>query len=106
MRSRKVLRCSPLRGLLFGEQVVLERLDAVVERLHRVEVTVDDDVEQAVHQRADAVLLAAELVEPLGHLVDVELRRQPHRDQPAWQHERGDAVHVEHRRGSSAGSVA
>ncbi len=42
------------------------RLDAVVERLHRLEVAVDDDVEQAVHQRADAVLLAAELVEALS----------------------------------------
>ena len=57
------LQASP--RVVVREEVVLDRLDAVVEGLHRLEVAVDDDVEQAVHQRADAVLLSAELVEPL-----------------------------------------
>ena len=38
-----------------------------------------------------------ELVEPLRHRVDVEVRREPHRDQSPRQHEPGDAVDVEHR---------
>ena len=37
----------------------------VVEALHRLEVAVDHDVEQSVHERADAVLLAAQFVETL-----------------------------------------
>ena len=45
------------------EQVVLQTLDAVIESLDRVEVTVDDHIEQPVHERADPVLLTAELVE-------------------------------------------
>jgi predicted methyltransferase MtxX (methanogen marker protein 4) len=53
--------------------VVLEQL--VLERLHGLEVPVDDHVEKAVHERADAVLLAAEFVEALRYRVDVELRR-------------------------------
>jgi len=56
------------------EQVVFEGLDAFVELLHRLEMPVDNDVEQAVHQRPHAVFLAAQLVEPLRHRVDVEVR--------------------------------
>ena len=56
-------RCSPDLRVVVGEQVVLDRLHGVVEALHRGEVAVDHDVEQAVDERADAVLLAAEFVE-------------------------------------------
>ena len=92
------MRCSPFRGL-FVEQVVLDRLDAVVERLDGLEVSVDDDVEQPVHQRADTVLLAAQLIETLRYGIDVELRRQPDRDQSPRQHETRDPVDVQHRLG-------
>ena len=42
-------------GLLV-EEVVLEFLNRVVERLHRLEMAVHDEVEQSVQQEADAVL--------------------------------------------------
>ncbi len=41
-----------------GEQLVFERLDLGVERLDRVEVAVDDEVEQAVHEERDAGCVA------------------------------------------------
>ncbi len=41
---------------MVGEELVLERLDRLVERLHGVEVAVHDVVEQPVQQVADAVL--------------------------------------------------
>jgi hypothetical protein len=47
------LHLDPGPGL--GEQILLELLDLVVEGLHRGEVPVDDDVEQAAQQVADAV---------------------------------------------------
>ncbi len=76
------LQIAALGGPLL-EQFVLEVFDLVVEFLHGFEVAVDDDVEQAVHQGADAVLLAAEFVEALRDGVDVEFGGgQSHGDQP------------------------
>jgi hypothetical protein len=96
-------------GAVVGEQLVLERLDVVVERLHRVEVSVHHDVEQSVHQCADTVLLATQLVEPLRHLVHAEVaipaldRWQPHGDQATRQHECGDAMFGQCRHGVVVG---
>ena len=51
MRTLDGVRPAPL-----VEQHVLEALDGVVELLDRLEVPVDDGVEQPVHERADAEL--------------------------------------------------
>ena len=48
-----------VRAAALVEEQVLEALDRVVELLDRLEVPVDDGVEQAVHERADAELRAA-----------------------------------------------
>ena len=54
MRSSKLRRWTShvLRDV--GEQLVLQRLDGVVQALHRLEVAVHDVVEQPVQQAADA----------------------------------------------------
>ena len=56
------------------EQRVLEVLELVVHDLHRVEMAVDDDVEQPVHQGQDAVLEQRAVLMPAGDdRVHVEL---------------------------------
>ena len=58
------------------EEQVLEALDGVVELLDRVEVAVDDGVEQAVHERPDAELEQLGVVVPaLEHLAPCRSRR-------------------------------
>ena len=76
--------------LLVLEQVVLELLDRIVERLHRLEVAVHDEVEQPVQQEADAVPGEVRVVVPaLDDLADVQAVVLADGDQRVRQHERG-----------------
>ena len=54
-------------GGLLVEQAVLEILHRVIEDLHGIEMSVDDGVEQAVHERTDAVLEQVRVVVPAPH---------------------------------------
>src|SRR5262249_30238044 len=77
------LECPALKASLgrpVVEQFVLDRFNAVVERLHGCEMTVDHNVEQPVYQCTDAVLLAADLLPSPCDLSDVEVGRQTHCD--------------------------
>jgi len=76
---------------LVVEQVVLELLHRVVQRLHRLEVAVHDEVEQPVQQVADAVMGEVEVGVPaLDDLADVQAVVLADGDQRVRQHERGD----------------
>ena len=56
------------------EEQVLEALDGVVELLDRLEVPVDDGVEQPVHERPDAELeQLGVVVPPVEDLLHVEV---------------------------------
>ena len=56
------------------EEQVLEALDRVVELLDRLEVPVDDGVEQTVHERSDAEREQLRVVvPPVEHLLHVEV---------------------------------
>ena len=71
------------------EQAVLETFDCVVERLDRVEVTVDDDVQQAVDECPDAKLQQVVVVFPASHhFIDVEAVPLADGDDAAWEDER------------------
>ena len=76
---------------LVVEQVVLELLHRVVQRLDRLEVAVHDEVEQPVQQVADAVMGEVEVGVPaLDDLADVQAVVLADGDQRVRQHERGD----------------
>ena len=63
------------------EQIVLERLDALVEILHRLELPVDDVVEETVEQEAGALLDQVGCCIPALHdLIHVELAILAHGD--------------------------
>lgn len=64
------LQASPGSGVV--EQRAFEILHCIVEGLHRVEVAVDDHIEQLVNQGADAVPLRVDLIPATGDLFDVE----------------------------------
>ena len=79
-----------------GEDAFADLVVVVVERLHGVEVAVDDDVEQAVEQEADAVGgEVGRAVPALEHGVDREPVVLADRDEPALVDERVDLGLVE-----------